>query len=84
MVESWGDKSLASSALSALDKIRATLPPERNQAITDDILFSFPSHNKPKLHINFTNLRFAIRNKSIIEFIYIKENDESRSASYDR
>lgn len=73
MVESWGDKALAASALSALDKIRATLPADKNNAFTDDILFSFPSQNKPELHIKFTDLRLAIRKQSFIEFTYMKE-----------
>lgn len=76
MVESWSDKELAAAALSAWDKIRATLPEERS-VIVDDILFSFPSKERPVPRVSLNDLHDAIRSRRIMEFLYVSEDGES-------
>ena len=74
MVESWGDRALATAARQALDKITSALPQNLQQEIADSFLFSLPTQARPAIIIDFTALRRAIRTKNIVEFSYIRED----------
>lgn len=74
MVESWGDEDLAKAAHTALDKISASLPSTKQDALLNTFLFSFASQSKLNLSIDFSALRRSIRNKQYIEIGYKNES----------
>jgi predicted DNA-binding transcriptional regulator YafY len=76
MVQSWGDKELASSASQAIDKLTSVLPESLQEEISQNFLFSYPSAEKAIINIDFSALRRAIRSKNKLEFSYQNEKKE--------
>ena len=70
VVESWTDAELARAARSALDKVEAVLPPERENQVRDAALFAPPLSHKVPVTIDFPALRSAIRQRRKIRFDY--------------
>ena len=70
VVEAWTDAELARAARSALDKVEAVLPPERESQIRDTALFAPPLWRKKPVVIDLPALRSAIRQRRKIRFDY--------------
>ena len=76
MVASWSDDALADAARRAADKIASVVPEALRREIADATTFSLPSRAKPRLSIDFTALRRAIRAKNMVGFAYRKDGGE--------
>ncbi|TQV72321.1 YafY family transcriptional regulator [Aliikangiella marina] len=76
MITAWSGNELAKSALSALDKIEAVIPPELRTNLQNSKLF-VPTFAIPNQHkANFESLRQAINNKRQVLVDYQKLNGE--------
>jgi predicted DNA-binding transcriptional regulator YafY len=70
MVSNWTDETFARKALSAFEKIQATLAANRLNELQQICTFSQPSHYKIPWEVSFSDVRECIRRKHKIEFVY--------------
>ncbi len=81
MVRSWGDRELARSARSAIDKITAVLPQEVRIDFMQTALYSPPSQAKTNIRVDFAALRRSVRTRNMVSFDYVSLKDEKSSRS---
>lgn len=74
MVESWADAGLADAAKRALNKIGSVLPSELKEEMMGSVIYAVASSARPRIEVDFTAARRAIRGKRKIEFTYVRED----------
>ncbi|MBT0585977.1 helix-turn-helix transcriptional regulator [Alteromonas oceanisediminis] len=71
MVRNWTDEAFAKKAVSAYQKIQATLSAPLLQELSQITTFSQPSHYKIPWEVSFTEMRECIRQRQIVKFDYL-------------
>lgn len=77
-VQAVADSVLAAAAMSALGKLRASLPVSKRQQLEHASLHAKRFHSRPEIGIDVAKLREAVRAERVIHIVYV-DNKNAKS-----
>jgi len=78
-VQAVADPVLSKAAQNALGKLRASLPPSQRRQLEHASLHAKRFHNRPKIVIDVTKLRAAIRAENVVHILYTDQKNAKSS-----